>query len=122
MENMKKMLPMMMVMMVIVIAAAVFVVQGVSKQNQVAEVEETFHALQTDLIVNYTKEELDNAPVGSELAQQKAEVSNYPSTLLELKLVGVGKILTGIALLLVGILMSLIIMPVRLGRIVTNNK
>jgi uncharacterized membrane protein YphA (DoxX/SURF4 family) len=121
MENMKKMIPMMMVMMVIVISAALFVVQGVTKQNKVAETEATFHALQTDLLTNYTKSDRDNADTGSELAQKQAEAANYPSTLLELKLVGVGKILTGIALLLVGILMSLIIMPVRLGRIIKNN-
>lgn len=121
MENMKKMLPMMFVMMVIVATAATFVYQGVSKQNQVAETEATFHALQTDLLTNYTKADRDNADTGSELAQKQADAANYPSTLLELKLVGVGKILTGIAFLLAGILMSLIIMPVRLGRIIKNN-
>lgn len=121
MEDMKKMLPMMMVMMIIVVAAVAFVVQGVDRQNQVEGEETAFHSLQTDYITNNTKVERDTAEPGSALATQQAEIANYPSTLLELKLVGVGKILTGIALLLGGILMSLVIMPVRLGRIVTKS-
>jgi hypothetical protein len=121
MENMKKMMPMMIVMMLIVVTAATFAYQGVSRQNRVAATETTFHQLQTDLLANHTKAERDSAPAGSALATQQADVANYPSTLLELKLVGVGKILTGIFFLLLGILMALIIMPVRLGRIIKGN-
>jgi len=120
MEDMKKMIPMMMVMMVIVVAAIVYVGQGVDRQNQVEGAEAAFHSLQTDYIVNNTKVERDTAVAGSDLAQQQAVLANTPSHLLELKLVGIGKILTGIALLLGGILMALVTMPVRLGRIVTD--
>jgi hypothetical protein len=118
---MKKMLPMMMVMMIIVISAITFVGQGVNKQNQVAGEEATFHSLQTDYIVNITEADRDSAAVDSALALQQAEIANYPSTLLELKLVGVGKMLTGIAILLVGILMALVMMPVRLAKEIKKN-
>ncbi len=43
---------------------------------------------------------------------------NYPSELLRLKLVGIGKILTGIFILLLEILMALVMMPMRLGKII----
>jgi len=119
MGNIKKMMPMMLVMMVVVASSIVYVVQGVNKQNRVEGVEATFHSLQTDYLVNNTKAARDGAEVGSALSKQSADLANYPSTLLELKLVGVGKILTGIAILLGGILMALVIvMPMRLGTII----
>ena len=113
----KKMMPMMLVMMAIMIAAVVFAVQGVNMHNDVDQIEENFHAQQEDYIVNNTKAERDNAEVGSTLSQQQAEIQNTPSELLRLKLVGVGKILTGIFVLLFGILMGIIMMPIRLGKI-----
>ena len=53
---------------------------------------------------------------------QQVEIANYPSELLRLKLVGVGKILTGIYILLFAILMALIMMPIRLGKIIKGKK
>ena len=44
--------------------------------------------------------------------------SQDDSTLLELKLVGVGNILTGIYALLFGILIALVMMPMKLGKII----
>jgi len=41
---------------------------------------------------------------------------------MELKLLGVGKILTGIYVLLFGILIALVMMPVRLGNIIKKKK
>ena len=62
----------------------------------------------------------DSAPTDSELNNQLVEIKNYPSELLKLKLVGVGKILTGIYVLLFGILIALIMMPIRLGKMLNR--
>jgi len=71
-------------------------------------------------LINNTKADRDTAAVGSDLSQLHAEVANYPSTLLFLKLVGVGRILTGIFFLLLSILIALVMMPIRLGKIVNQ--
>ncbi len=118
---MKKMMPMMMVMMLLVIAAGVFAVQGVSMHNQVAEEEEAFHALNDDYF-SIAKQERDSAVTGSALNENLVEIANFPSELLRLKLVGVGKILTGIFVLLFGILIALIMMPTRLAATIKENE
>ena len=119
---MKAMMPFMMLMMLtIVIAAAVFAFQGVDLQNQVDAEEDAFHELQEDYFLNNTKQERDTAEAGSELNEDLVQIVNAPSELLRLKLVGVGKILTGIFIILFGILIALIMMPVRLGGIMKDN-
>ncbi len=121
MENMKKMMPMIMVMAIIVIASIFYLSQGIGMHNKVAVEEKKFHDLQSGYW-SIDKVTRDSAATDSELNKQLVQIQNYPSTLLELKLVGVGKILTGIYALLLGILMALIIMPVRLGRMIGNLK
>ncbi len=106
-------------MMILMLIALFFAGQGVYMHHKVAIEEATFHALQQDYFI-LSKAEREAAPTGSELNQRLVEIQNYPSTLLELKLVGVGKILTGIFVLLFGILIALIMMPVRLGNRVGN--
>lgn len=113
---MKNMSPIMLVMLIIVVAGIVYALQGVNMQNQVAVEEAKFHELQRDYFSN-TKQVRDAAATGSELSQQLVEIQNFPSELLRLKLVGVGKILTGIFILLFGILIALMLMPTRLGKI-----
>lgn len=113
---MKKMMPMMLVMLVIVIAAFTFAWQGLQMHSQVAVEEAKFHQLQQGYF-NQSKVVRDSAETGSELNQQLVQIQNYPSELLRLKLVGVGKILTGIFALLFGILIALVSMPMRLGKI-----
>ncbi len=108
---------MMGMMMVLMVVALVFTAQGVLMQNRVPVEEAKFHALQ-ESYWSLDKATRDAAPTNSQLANDLVEIQNYPSTLLELKLVGVGKILTGIFVLLFGILVALIMMPVRLGRII----
>lgn len=111
----------MIIMLIIVIASVFFAYQGVSMHNQV-EVEETkFHALQESYFSN-SKAIRDAAESNSELTQDLVTIANYPSTLLELKLVGIGKILTGIFIILFCILLALIIMPMRLGSIIIKNR
>ena len=110
------MMPMMMIMLIIVAAGFFYLVQGVQMQNQVRPVEDRFHALQAEYWT-ISKAERDAAPTGSALNDQLVELKQTPSTLLELKLVGVGKILVGIFALLLGILIALASMPMRLGKL-----
>lgn len=118
---MKSMMPMMLVMLILVVIAIVFAVQGSNMHSQVAVEEAEFHALQDNYFTN-SKAVRDGAPTGSELNQQLVEIVNTPSELLRLKLVGVGKILTGIFVLLFAILLALIMMPHRLGKIIRGQQ
>ncbi|MBI2588077.1 hypothetical protein HYW30_02135, partial [Candidatus Azambacteria bacterium] len=94
-----KMMPIILAVMITAIAGIVFAWQGVRLQGQVAGEEARFHQLQ-NAYFRVSKTERDAAPTGSELNKQLATIQNFPSELLRLKLVGVGKILTGIFLVL----------------------
>ena len=113
--------PMMIIMLIIVLIGAYFAWVGVSMHRQVTVEEDKFHELQEDYFLQ-SKAVRDGAATESELNKQLVEIQNYPSTLLMLKLVGVGKILTGIFILLFAILLALMMMPVRLGGIIKENK
>lgn len=84
---------------------------------QVNVLEDRFHSAQSKYFT-ISKSERDAAQTGSSLNQQLVEIKNTPSKLLRLKLVGVGRILTGIYFLLFGILIALIVMPMRLGKMI----
>ena len=99
----------------------VFAVWGIQMHAQVTAEETRFHNLQSDYF-NLDKATRDGAATGSELNQQLVEIQNFPSELLRLKLIGVGKILTGIYVLLFGILIALIMMPMRLAQFMKSNK
>ena len=114
-------MPVMIVMLIIIITSVVFAWQGIGMHNRVSVEEAKFHALQTEYF-NISKTERDASPTGSELNQQLVEIQNFPSELLRLKLVGVGKILTGIFILLFGILIALMMMPKRLAKILRQNQ
>ncbi len=121
MDKSKRAVPIMLVMLVLVIGSAVYAYQGVDMHRRVAVEEGKFHDLQASYwIVN--KAERDGAITGSSLNKQLVEIVNYPSELLRLKLVGVGKILTGIYILLFGILVALLMMPKRLAQIIESQK
>ncbi len=111
----------MIMMMVLMLVAVFFTWQGVAMHNKVSKEEATFHKLQGDYFT-LSKATREAAVDGSELNQKLVQIQNYPSELLRLKLVGVGKILTGIFTLLFGILFALIMMPMRLGKIIKENK
>jgi len=113
--------PMMIVMVmgIIMILSLLFTIQGVNMHKQVPIEEEKFHELQK-AYYTLSKSERDSAETGSDLNVQLVQLKQFPSTLLELKLVGVGKILTGIYILLFGILVALVMMPVRLGMIINQ--
>lgn len=116
-----KMKPIMIVMILLMLISLIFAYQGLSMHLRVPAEEAKFHELQTNYFNNNTKAQRDSAPANSGLTQQLAQIQNYPSSLLELKLVGVGRILSGIFVLLFGILIALIMMPVRLGKIIKGN-
>jgi len=116
MGNMKQMMPILMIVGIITIAGVVYLFQGVSMQNQVPVEEAKFHALQADYWIQ-SKADRDAAATGSELNQQLVRLQQYPSELMELKLVGIGKILTGIFALLFVIGIFLFMMPIRLAMI-----
>lgn len=104
-------------MVILMVASIVFAAQGVIMHNKVTTEEVKFHQLQADYFIQ-AKSVRDSAPANSALNQNLVSIQQYPSTLLQLKLVGVGKILTGIFVLLFGILIALIIMPVRLAQLI----
>ena len=111
---MKQMMLPVVVLLAILIASFSFLGQGVAMHDRVPVEEAKFHELQNNYFV-INKVEREAAPTGSELNQQLAQIQNYPSTLLELKLVGIGKILIGIFFLLLSIAFLLFMMPIRLG-------
>ncbi len=119
---MKNMTPIMMgMMMTLMVVGIIFAVIGVQMHRQVTAEEAKFHALQSEYFIK-SKEIRDAAVTGSELNSQLVQIQNYPSELLRLKLVGVGNILTGIFVLLFGILIALVMMPKRLGKIMKENR
>ncbi len=121
MQNMKSMMVPLLVLFVLVVGAITFTWQGVGMHNRVDGEEAKFHALQQEYFI-INKVEREAAATGSELNQTLVEIQNYPSELLQLKLVGVGKILTGIFLVLLAIALLLFMMPVRLATLIRENK
>lgn len=112
---------MMVIMLIIVLLAGYYAWMGMQMHRQVVVEEDKFHELQEDYFLQ-SKAVRDGAATESDLNKQLVEIQNYPSTLLMLKLVGVGKILVGIFILLFAILLALMMMPVRLGGIIKGNK
>jgi len=121
MQNMKSMMMPMLILLVLVVASLAFVWQGIGMHNQVSVEEPKFHALQQEYFT-LSKVEREATPTGSELSQKLVQIQNYPSELLRLKLVGVGKILTGIFLSLLAIVFLLFMMPIRLAKLMKENK
>ena len=117
-DGSKKM--MMVVMAILVLISLWYLYAGLSMHAQVTTDEATYHSAQRAYWAGNDKVTRDAAPANSDLNNQLADILNTPSDLLRLKLVGVGRILTGIFLLLLGILMALVMMPVRLGQIIKN--
>jgi len=105
-----------MILAALVIASIVFVFQGAGMHKEVIAEETKFHELQESYF-SLSKEERDIAPANSKLTRDLATIMNYPSTLMQLKLLGLGKILTGIFLSLLAIVFLLFMMPIRLGKL-----
>ncbi len=105
----------------LVIGSVFFAWQGIGMHNQVPVEEAKFHELQREYFT-LEKAQRDGAETGSELNQKLVEIVNYPSRLLELKLVGVGNILVGIWLSLLAIVFLLFMMPTRLAKLMRENQ
>ena len=118
---MKSMMLPMLVLMVLILTALSYGWQGVKLQNQVGVEEPKFHALQQEYFT-LSKVERESTPTGSELGQKLVQIQNYPSELLRLKLVGIGKILTGILSALLAIAFLLFMMPIRLAKLMKENR
>ena len=112
----KKMEPVMMIMASLMLLSLIFAIVGISMHQKVKGEEKRFHSIQDSYFV-LDKETRDNAASNSQLSQQLMAIKNYPSELLRLKLVGVGRILVGIYILLFAILMALVMMPKRLAAV-----
>lgn len=106
---------------VLFVVSFIYAIAGVSMHNKVSIEESKFHVLQ-DEYFSLDKFTRDNAATDSELNSKLVEIQQYPSELLRLKLVGVGKILTGIYALLFAILIALVMMPVRLAQEIKKKK
>ena len=106
----------MLIMGLIMLISLFYVFQGIGMHTEVDVKEAEFHALQEQYF-SIDKATRDSAATGSDLNKQLVEIQQTPSELLRLKLVGVGKILTGIYALLFGILMALMMMPSRTAKI-----
>ena len=118
---MKSMMIPMLVLLILIISALSFAWQGIGLHNKVSVEEAKFHALQNEYFT-LSKVERESAQTGSELSQKLAQIQNYPSELLRLKLVGIGKILTGILSALLAIVFLLFMMPIRLAKLMKENR
>lgn len=118
---MKSMMIPMLILLILVVASIAFAWQGIGMHSQVSVEEAKFHALQSSYF-NLSKVEREAAVTGSDLNQKLVQIQNYPSELLRLKLVGVGKILTGIFLSLLAIVFLLFMMPIRLAKLMKENR
>lgn len=118
---MKQMIVPLLVLAALIVVSISFALQGVGLQGQVAGEEARFHALQSEYF-SQSKQVRDSAETGSALNQQLTQIQNYPSELLRLKLVGIGKILTGIYFTLLAIAFLLFMMPVRLGKLLRETR
>jgi hypothetical protein len=116
MKNMRSMMMPIVILLILVITSAVFAWRGIGMHSQVSVEEAKFHTLQQEYFI-MSKVEREAALTGSELNQKLVHIQNYPSELLRLKLVGVGKILTGIYLSLIAIVFLLFMMPIRLAKL-----
>ncbi len=109
------------VMAGLIVISLVFAVWGVKMHARVTGEEARFHSLQEQYFT-LDKATREGASTGSELNRKLVEIQQYPSELLRLKLVGVGRLLTGIYVLLLGILIALVMMPGRLALLLKETK
>ena len=112
-------LPIMLFMLLLILISTTFVYQGLQMHQRVLVEEERYHELQVQYF-SLSKETRDGAEDNSELAVRLADINNYPSSLMTLKLLGVGNILTGIFALLLGILIAMVQMPVRIASLLSK--
>lgn len=69
-----------------------------------------FHELQTEYY-SVALEDREAAGSNSPLSQKLVTIQNYPSELQRLEMVGIGRMLTGIFVLLFGVMVVLVVRP-----------
>ena len=109
------------IMAVLMVVSLIFVIWGTQMHAEVTKEETKFHDLQAEYW-NLAKSTRDSAATGSELNKQLIRIQQYPSELSRLKLVGVGRMLTGIYILLLVILIALVTIPTKLAMIIGKKK
>ena len=114
--NMKQMMVPMLVLLILVVVSVVYVLQGRAMHKEVLVEEVKFHSLQESYFLQ-SKAVRDGAVAGSQLNQDLVNIKNYPSSLMQLKLLGLGQILTGIFVSLLAIVFLLFMMPLRLAKL-----
>lgn len=98
------------IMVLVMLVSLIFVTQGILMHAKLNKEEQRFHALQ-DSYYSINKAQREAAFTNSELNEQHVEIQQYPSLLSSLRVVGLGKILIGVYILLFGILAALVIKP-----------
>jgi len=95
------------------IIALLLLLLGVALQSNAFRLEFTEFTPILDELIPIQKPLVDEAESGSRLAILKTEAAKFPPKLMTFKLVGIGAILTGIWILLFGIIQALKDMPIR---------
>ena len=117
-RTMLKIIPVMITMVAMMMMLGLIVAAtGVIMQSKVPVVEAQFHSQLDAYYGKNSKAQRDGAAADSALTKQLVELNKFPSRLLELKLVGVGRILTGIFIILFGIQGALVMMPFRVRKV-----
>lgn len=113
---MKQMMLPILILLILVVVSVVYVLQGRAMHQEVLVEEVKFHSLQESYFLQ-SKAVRDTAETNSQLNQDLVAIKNYPSSLMQLKLLGLGQILTGIFVSLLAIVFLLFMMPVRLAKL-----
>jgi hypothetical protein len=95
------------------IIAFLLLLTGITLQSNAFRLEFTEFAPLLDELMPIQAPLIDEADPGSRLAMLKTEAAKFPPKLMTFKLVGIGSILTGIWILLFGIIQALKEMPPR---------
>jgi len=94
-----------------------FIGQGVYMHSQVNELERELNSAQDNYFIQ-SKAVRDSAESGSNLNAYLVQIEQLPSELSKLKLIGLGKMIMGVYVLLFGILIALVMLPERMKDIV----
>ncbi len=95
------------------IIALLLLLLGVALQSNAFRLEFTEFTPILEELMPIQKPIVDEAEPGSHLTLLKTEAAKFPPKLMTFKLVGIGAILTGIWILLFGIIQALKEMPIR---------
>jgi hypothetical protein len=104
------------------IIALLLLLMGIGLQSNAFRLEFTKFTPLLDELMPVQAPLIDEADPGSRLAMLKTDAAKFPPKLMTFKLVGIGSILTGIWILLFGIIQALKEMPTRAKMFLKINK